>query len=405
MKRPGKRRIIVSAISLVACICLVCFVQRKLSRYGVMHIAFAPPAIDFYASPVDSSLLPASDAGPTRNVILFIGDGMGLGTIFLASMSRNDPSMRLNMERMPVVGLVRTQSANYLHTDSAAAATAMATGHKTNNDLLSILPDGTALKTILECARDENMRTGVIVTCSFADKTPAAFMIHGDSNDGEAAIAEKISTSLPNVLFGCPPREWRSAGKKDEDSFVASAMEQHYVIVRDRASLAEANGPLLVGIFEENRSGTPTLPELVEKSLSVLSVDPGEGKKGFLLVVEGSYIDKWAHANDTERVIQETLWMDLAIGKVLEFSQITPGTLVVVTADHDTGGISFPKIADIPYLSWGSRSHTAEPVPLFAYGAGAEIFSGVYDNTGIAHRIAYALGLQLSEVPANTKKK
>ncbi len=117
-------------------------------------------------------------------------------------------------------------------------------------------------------------------------------------------------------------------------------------------------------------------------------------------MVEGSWIDKYAHANKTDQVIEETLWFDLAVKEALDFALANSGTLVLVTADHDTGGVSFPKIGGIPFVSWTSRSHTAEPVPLFAYGPDAERFAGVYDNVEIGRRIAAALGLQLTAWPS-----
>lgn len=390
-KAKTKRLIILLVLAFVG-FGAVWFVHAKMRRYRVVHLALTPPDTSFYTPPAPGKTLPEQGIGAARNLILLIGDGMGLGTLYLAVMAQGNPDLRLHMELMPVVGLVRTHSENLLHTDSAAGATAMATGFKTNNDYLSTLSDGTEKDTVLERARDQGRRTGVVVTCDIADDTPAAFLTHGVGEKGSHRTAMKIARALPDVLFGKRPKEWTKT-PAGEGEFADSVRQKGYALVHDRDALAKSDSGRIVGLFADG-GAEPTLPFMTRKALDVLSRD---NEKGFFLLVEGSFIDKYAHSNNTNRVIGETLWFDLAVKEALDFAAAHRDTLVVVTADHDTGGLSFPKIADIPYLSWTSRSHTAAPVPLFAYGPGAGRFGGVLDNTDVGRLLFAALGV--SAVP------
>ncbi len=283
MKRFQRKILLAVVLALLAGagVASFIFVRSKLARYKVVHTVFFPPAIDFYTPPSAAAPLPLPESKAVRNVILLIGDGMGLGTLFLAGMAQGDPSQRLHMEQMPVVGLVRTYSANFLHTDSGAAATAMASGYRTDNDMLSVLPDGREVKTIPEAAHETGMRTGIVVTCDFADDTPAAFLIRGNSSEGTGAIADKIAGSLPDVLFGCRPAAWNSDNGAGEKRFIDAALRQGYAVARDSESWRLLPAGKMLGLFEQRDPANPTLPEMTVKALQALSKNEKDGKGFF----------------------------------------------------------------------------------------------------------------------------
>lgn len=335
-----------------------------------------------------------------RNVILVIGDGMGLGHLATVSSLVAGPAGGLAVEAAPVVGLVRTWAANELVTDSAAAATAMATGFKTHKRMLGTLPDGRQPRTIFDAAQARGMATGVVTTSGVADATPAGFIAHSPSRYAYASILRQILESDVDVVVGGTfERHERAERQRDYLDLVARAEEAagaRHRVVRSGAALAASVDPV-VALFPP-RTGSryahgPPLAETLRAVLTLLGAAP----EGFLLVVESEETDEGAHDNSVDRVVDGLAELDAAVVRILDFAAEDGETLVIVTADHDTAGMAVTDgdfddgIAEVRWL-W--HDHLATWVPLFAFGPGAEAFAGVLDNTEIATHIADLLGLE-----------
>lgn len=358
----------------------------RLSR----RLAFTPVLpldIGFYHYPESIAPL-AQRGGKSRinRVILMIGDGLGPGLVHLAALAGKNPGARLHMERLPVLGSVRTHSHGNLGTDSGAAATALATGHKTTLGRVGVLPDGRPAKNVMEAARELGWRTGIVVSGDLCDATPAAFAAHCPSRTHKDDIALGILDNPPDILYGCARKHWLASTRRDGRNLIAAMAEKGYACAKN---FKTAKGDRILGLFPRGHR-TLSLPALTRNALRQLS-RPGD--PGFFLMVEGSLIDKKAHRNDYAGIIQETLWFDLAVEMAMRFAAAHPDTLLIVTADHASGGTVFSDGGVV--IDWAGKGHGAMPVPLYAYGAGAERFAGVMDNTDIARRIAEAAGLPM----------
>jgi alkaline phosphatase len=328
-----------------------------------------------------------------RGVVLVIGDGFGLGGIAAASTLVHGVAGGFAVESFPVVGLVRTASAIDLVTDSAAAATAMATGVRTRRGVVGQRPDGTRLRSLFEAARAAGLATGAVTTSGLMDATPAGFTAHADSRERVAEILVQQLGSGAEVLVGA---HWGLL----EDPQVRVALDalrsRGVAVVDSEDALAEAAGPV-VALFGPRdgapRSGGPALEVSARAALRILSADDD----GFVLLVESEESDRTSHNNETERLAAAASELDAAVRVVRDFAAAHPDTLVIVTADHETGGPAVvggttdrPGEAEI---QWLSEHHTGTWVALFAIGPGAERFAGVLDNSEIGPRLAALLGV------------
>jgi alkaline phosphatase len=332
--------------------------------------------------------------GNPKNIILLIGDGMGVSQITAAKTVKG----KLNMDKMQVMGLVTTHSQNAYVTDSAAAGTALATGYKTNNGMLSMTPGMKPLATALETAEKQGKSTGLVVTCSITHATPAAFYAHVKHRDMHTTIAEQLMDSGLEVAFGGGRQyflpEFDSESKRtDKKDLISLLDEKGYLVLETPKTLDTLKlQDKVVGLFasdgmERVPDRRPELKVMTEKALAVLS----RNTKGFFLMVEGSQIDWAGHENNAEDVVQETMDFDEAVGVCLQYAKTNTDTLVIVTADHETGGLSLLEgsIAKkkLTKAGFGSDYHTASMVPLFAHGPGSTGFSGIQDNTDVGKRI------------------
>lgn len=346
-----------------------------------------------------------------KNVIFCIGDGMGLSQTAFTRIQELGPDGILNMETMPVVGITRTHSLDSLATDSPAAGTALATGVKTDNGMIGMTPDGTKYQTILEAARDAGLRTGLAVNVQITDSTPAAFGgAHVKSKCEEAEIAEQLLANKFNVLLGSRkeffiPKTTHGSKRKDNRNLIAEAKEAGYEYVETTEQLESATKPYLLGLFEHklltSEQPVPSLAEMTRKAIQILTTNNGDSSAesaGFLLLVEGHQIDWACHQNDADKLVRQTLLFDEAVKVALDFAEADGQTLVVVTADHETGGLTirtktYGGKAQALYPAWSHDNHTGTPVPIYAYGPGANIFAGVYDNTAVPKKFAELLGI------------
>ena len=300
-------------------------------------------------------LLPIGvSAGQAKNIILMIGDGMGpsqFGAAWLYSNRVLGKELRMvEVMRSGRTAYLVNDTADTMVTESAAAAGQIATGKKMTARALSMEADGkTPVKTILEIAKDKGMATGLVTTSGITDATPAAFAAHVPHRSDEASVADQELRAGVDVLMGGRKQFFLpeiSAGKRqDNRNLLDEARSAGYAVVDSAAELHRVEGGRILGLFnmgnmayEMDRDSTsePSLAEMTGKTLQVLSQNP----KGFFAMIEGGRIDHAAHRNDAAATIRDTLAFDEAVGVVLEFQRTHPDTLLMVTADHETGGMA-----------------------------------------------------------------
>jgi len=362
---------------------------------------------NFYTPSQEKAPFPHVAPRPVKNVILMIGDGMGFTHIVATRTVVLGAQGRLTIERLPVTGIIDNYAADEFVSGSAATATSLATGYKTNRYMVSVLPDGTAVSTILEAARGKGLSTGLVATSTITHATPAAFAAHIHNRYMEAEIAVQLLESKVNVLFGGGKALFKSgiSGYKYRRADGRDLIEEagkagyNYVETRDELLGLKSENEYVLGLFSNGvmttEYPTPTLAEMTEKAIEILS----QNGKGFFLMVEGSQIDWGSEDNDINYTIREQLHFDLAIRSAIRFAMDSENTLVVVTSDHEAGGMFIA--ADPPNqldgkinIQWGTDEHNGTAVPVFAYGPHAERFMGWYDNTEIPVKIADILGIQ-----------
>ncbi|PCH66700.1 MAG: alkaline phosphatase [Bacteroidetes bacterium] len=329
-----------------------------------------------------------SSSKKAKNIILMIGDGMGTSQIF-AGLVKNGG--HLNLENFKHSGFIKTHASDNFITDSGAGATAFATGKKTYNGAISVDDDGYELKTILEIAKENGLATGMVATSSITHATPACFAAHDESRNNYEAIARDIYRCGVDVFFGGGLQFFEPQGLVD------SLLTAGYEIVKNMEELIVAANNKIAGLLALDYMPSMTegrgdfLPMASKKAIEIL----GKSEKGFFLMIEGSQIDWGGHANDTEYIATEMVDFDNAIGEVLKYALLDTNTLIIVTADHETGGFA---VSGGSYEekeiegSFTSGGHTAVMVPIFAYGSGAEMFTGIFDNTEVFDKMMEAFG-------------
>jgi alkaline phosphatase len=348
--------------------------------------------------------------GLARGIILFIGDGMGLQQRTAGRWLGVGVDGYLAMDQMEYAGWQSTGAFGAPITDSAAAATALASGHKTRNGYLSMDADGAVVGTILEQAKALGWATGLVTTVPIAHATPAAFAAHVDDRNDYQEIAAQMLAAGVDVLLGGGEDDWLPRGepgchpeastRTDGRSLIAEAQAAGYTYVCDAAALAgidTGSVSQLLGLFadeELSRPFNPTLAQMTGTAIEILSQDPD----GFFLMVEGGQVDWAAHDNDPEGTMDSVLGLDTAVALGISFAEANGDLLLIVTADHETGGMSVyldgtgSFLEDGPFLmpdgteffiSWAGGGHTHVDVPLTASGPWAHWLEGHYENTFI----------------------
>jgi alkaline phosphatase len=377
-----------------------------------------------------------TDQGTAQNVILLIGDGMGTAHRTAARLYSVGREGQLAMDTLPIAGMARTWSTESVVTDSAAAGTALATGVKTYNKAIAVDPAGNPVQTILEKAQEARKSVGLVTTVQLADATPATFAAHNaDRNDHLGITLDMLDHNvdvllgggedyfLPVGTPGCYPDD---GDRTDNRNLIDEAIAKGYKHVCNGADFNAVDPSAtdkLLGTFADygmTRPYAPSLTEMAAKAIAILSKNP----KGFFLMVEGGQIDWAAHVNDALNTVGDTLGFDQAVKAALDFQAEHPDTLVIVTADHSTGGLA---IEDVPqdeacpeplpddprecrntlhedgpfeesggtsfWLDWTSNNHTGEDVPVTAAGPHAIDLAGDYENTHIFQVMREALAL------------
>ncbi len=394
-----------------------------LTGAGLFAAEQPAPKIDandlsFYHAPAAPGAYPQTATRRVENVIFCIGDGMGISQVALARVKTVGLDGKLCVERLPVTGLVRTHSSNSSVTDSAAAGTALASGVKTKNAMIGMTPDEQGYCTILEAAKDKGMATGLVVTSTITHATPACFTAHVKSRKSEDKIAEQLIANRVNVLFGGGrkfflPKATPKSGRKDDLDLVAAAKEAGYEYIAAAGGLSSLHGPYALGLFQLDALTTvppePNLALLTRTAIHLLGQakpQPAWDKGGFFLMVEGSQIDSECHNNKANRAIRQTLLFDQAVQVAVDFAVKDGHTLVLVTADHETGGLTLvgggneDKPDSQLTARWSTKGHSGTPVAIYALGPGATQFGGTQDNTEIPAKIARLLNIKPFPRPA-----
>lgn len=323
-----------------------------------------------------------SPAKKPKNIVLFIGDGMGIAHLN-AGMDVVEHTFAL--ETFPFTGFCKTFSFDNYVTDSGAGGTAIACGVKTRNGMIGMDPDTVAVPSIVELAKKNGLATGVISTSSVTHATPASFVSHNSGRGNYEEIAKDFLNNTLDLFIGGGEDHFRN--RADGADLTVTLKKQGFDVVYTLDDLKESQSTKLAGLLAkehmpyvlEGRQGM--LREMTIKALETLS----KNKNGFFLMIEASQIDWAAHGGDLLNIVAEVIDMDDAVGASLEFAKANGETLIVVTADHETGGLSLvggdkqKRSINGNFIS--TYNHTGVMVPILSYGPGAERFTGIHDNT------------------------
>ncbi len=358
--------------------------SRDKSRYAVNNF----DEDDHYTmyQPYETVSVEEPKGRKVKNVILMIGDGMGLEQLSAAWIC-NGRSLNI-IDNFPSTGIQWTYSANRLVTDSAAAGTALATGSKTKNGKIAMSPDDEVLETLSEYAKSKGKKTGTSVVCRICDATPAVFSTHAAHRDSLYSITAQFVDCGLDFLFGGGLKWWEN--RPDGRDLTAEVESKGYTFVKDIEALEAVESTPVIALTAYKEL-PPALDRgdvhqaSVRKALELLDC-----KEGFFLMVEGSCIDDYGHANKVGFVMEEIFDFDRTVGTVLEWAAEDGETLVVVTADHATGGMTLlaGSVKDQKVsVNFSNTGHNGVAIPVFAWGPHSEDFVGTYENAELSERI------------------
>ena len=320
-----------------------------------------------------------------KNVILLIGDGMGLAQSYAAYLA-NDKS--LSIYTMPYTGLSITSCADREVTDSGAGGTAIATGHKANYKAIGLDKNNISHPSLLKIAKQYGKSTAIVCSCDLTHATPAAFVANVKNRDLQEQIALSYLEEYCDIALGGGAKRFTSKGRKDKLNLIDSLAKRGYAVVYSQDELSKCESEKIFGLFAEGhlpeaskRGGV--MQQYMLKALEQLDKNPN----GFFMMLEGSRIDMEAHLNKYDAMVEETLDFDRCVAIALDFAKRKGNTLVVVTADHETGGLTLPAKGSKTQDKWTTLNHTGVPVPIYSFGPGAENFTRVMQNTDIFFEI------------------
>ena len=308
-----------------------------------------------------------------KNIILMIGDGNGLTQISATALANKGET---NLTQLQSIGFIKTQSADDFTTDSAGAGTALATGHKAPNRAIGMTANG-KVKNITELLADKGFVSGIITTDEISGATPSSFYAHQMDRSASEAIRKDLEMSKVSVI----------ASTDKAESFKNSK----YAILQSSEELKRSKADKVAFLMGKNEDEDKIeLANTTQSTLSYLK----NSKKQFFLMVEGAKIDSYGHAKNMQGVINESIGFDKAVAEVLKFADQNQNTLVVITADHETGGLTIPQgnfAKNEVEGDFTTHDHTGTMVPIFAYGPKSHLFQGVYENNKVFYKILEAL--------------
>ena len=358
-----------------------------LPEFKVTRTFVSPP-------PLTAPLPTATNDAAPRNVILIVGDGMGAGAKKLTSLNQHREDGKLIMQQLPFAGLCTTYPFGAEVTDSASAATAFGCGHKTKNGMIGQLPNGKAVESIATEAKRAGRSVALITTDGISYATPAAFYAHVGGRGSHQEIVDFLPGCGFDVLVGNAgslpyflPAAQRGS-RTDARNVLAEMKEKGYVQVSTVAEFlnAPADKPTLGFMDLKTELATEAcLSEILEFTIRRFEKNP----KGFFVMLEGDQPDKAGHANNANLTILGTIQTDWATRTAVEYARTNSDTLVIVTSDHETGGLNVNMSYGTQEMTilYTSTSHTSAPVAIYAFGPGAHRFTGIIDNTDIAKTI------------------
>ncbi len=332
-----------------------------------------------------------TDFKTPKNVILIIGDGMGINDITLAEDNVNGVyDFGLVLNQIENHGLATTHSADSQVTDSAASATALSTGVKTNNTRIAKDINGNDLKTMAETAREAGKKVGIITDEDLSGATPTAFTVHNISRDNRKELANAMVEFKPDVLMckdyiGTSALLEKEARKIFDNEYLVAKNFKRFKEVLDSDKNCEKS---FFGFLEGySPVASYNLAQCAEVALKRLN-----NENGFFLMIESSGTDKFGHNNNINGKLNSVVTLDRTVAAVLKFMYNNPDTVLVITSDHETGGVKLPtgteSLTDLITVD----GHTATPVGVFAVGKGTEYFKDkTVDNTDIAKFLIKAL--------------
>ena len=310
---------------------------------------------------------------------------MSIPQVNVAMLTQDSPTA---FEQFPVSGLVKTNSKSHKITDSAAGGTAIATGHKTNNGMIGMNSDSIPAESILEKLSDKGMKTGLIATSYITHATPAAFVAKNiNRNNYEEIASDFANCEKVDLLIGGGRSHFNKRG--DSLDLIEKMKSDGWIYYNTLINIDTNSEKILVLANDDHMPAYPTRGEFLPEATSI-ALKNLENTKGFFLMVEGSQIDFACHNNDSTYLVNELADFNNTINVALEFAKENKNTLVIVTADHETGGLTiidpegrYTKTE----FHFSTGSHSPLLVPIFAYGPGAEKFTGIMDNTDIIKKI------------------
>ena len=343
------------------------------------------------------------------NVIYFIGDGTALPQVYAGMLATRQ---ELVFPKFPYIGVVDTHSASNDITDSAAGGTALASDHKTNNAMIGVNPDTIPVKTLLEVFAEQGKETGIVVTSYVTHATPASFYAKVPHRKQYEDIAVQMAENpYLNLIIGGGMKHFNQ--RKDSINLIERMENELGWIVYDKLDNIDVTCKKYAVLADDGHMPPAAkrgdfLPRAVKTALNTLD----DAENGFFLMVEGSQIDFACHGNDSAWMVDEVVDFSQAIQIALDYAEEHGNTLVVVTADHETGGLTLPdkkgKYTNVSFC-YSTGSHTCLPVMVYAYGPGAEQFTGWMQNTAIKGKILNACGMEnigdgLPEVDGTSSK-
>ncbi len=346
-----------------------------------------------YRQQVSANIIEEPKSPTPKNIILLIGDGMGVNQISAHNYENKNHSY---FEWFKHIGFQKTHSSDNLVTDSAASGTAMLSGHKTNNTMVGVLPDATPVQSFFEEGKDRGYKAGFAVTSTVVHATPAVLYGHNVLRGNYDALAENLTDCDFDIMIG-GGEKYFSSTEKISNTKRKKLKDKGYFLTRTKPNKKQLSQKDKIVWFTSDNDpfyaldGRTYLPEAGVLAANFLKQ---KSDKGFLLMIEGSQIDWALHANNTVKFLGEMEDFDKTIVRILDFAMRDKETLVVVTGDHECGGLAVntgKKFKDLK-IEYTARRHTATMIPVFAFGPGAETFTGIYDNTEIYHKMRAVLG-------------
>lgn len=340
-----------------------------------------------YEHPYAVEKLQAPKGKKVKNVILMIGDGMSLMHVYTAWAANRG---KLWLENAQATGLSKTWAVKKLVTDSGSGGTSLATGVKTVYHAVGVNPEGKPLTSLVDVAKELGKDAGMAVTCRLWDATPCDFCCHNIDRDKEEELVGDYPTSGVDFVFGGGAQKFTN--RKDGRDIFKELQKKGYHVSRtlDDFFAYDKNSRIFAVPYDKD---TPLPDErgdlLARASMKGISL-MNQNKNGFFMMIEGSQLDDYGHFNQLDLLMKETLDFDQTVGEVMKWAAKDGETLVVVTADHETGGLTLVngnKDEGRVECCFSSKDHTGAMVPVYAFGPGAENFTGIFENTDVFKKI------------------